>query len=195
MNAKQKRADGIWEPALNRVGKVRIERDIVSVLQKVTIFEDLSPRDIHGIARIAHHRHYREGETIIHQGQASAGMYIIVEGEVEVTKEWENGTIVHLTMLEPGGFFGDVGLLDNAPRTATVTAVRNAKIIGFFRPELLALMDSDPKLASKVVFKLAQVLASRLRYTNNELEKAQQDIERLKTAQKDVTGIDAQPLV
>ena len=56
-------------------------------------------------------------------------------------------------------------------------------------------MDSDPKLASKVVFKLAQVLASRLRYTNNELEKAQQDIERLKTAQKDVTGIDAQPLV
>ena len=91
MAEKKGRADGIWEPVLDRARKVKIERDIVSILQKVAIFEELSRRDILKIARIAHHRHYGEGEVIIHQGQASAGMYIIVEGEVEVTKEWEDG--------------------------------------------------------------------------------------------------------
>ena len=195
MAEKRKRADGLWEPVLDRVRQVKIERDIVSVLQKVAIFEELSRRDIHNIARIAHHRHYGEGEVIIHQDQASAGMYIIVEGEVEVTKEWEDGTIVHLSTLEDATFFGDVGLLDNAPRTATVTAVRDSKIVGFFRPELLGLLDSDPKLAFKVVFKLAELLASRLRFTNNELEKAQQDIDRLKAAQDCPTQTDTQTLI
>jgi len=195
MADKKGRADGIWEPVLDRARKVKIERDIVSILQKVAIFEELSRPDIHNIARIAHRRHYGEDEVIIHQGQASAGMYIILQGEVEVTKEWADGTSSYLATLGESGFFGDVGLLDNAPRTATVTAVRDSKIVGFFRPELLGLMDSDPKLASKVVFKLAQVLASRLRFTNGELEKAQQDIDRLKALEDQSAQTDTETLI
>jgi CRP-like cAMP-binding protein len=107
-------------------------------------------------------------------------MYTIVAGTVKVTKELSDGTVIYLTTLEDGDFFGDVGLLDNSPRTATVTAIQDLKIVGFFRPELLHLMDSDPKLASKLTFKLAQILAARLRFTNNEMEKAQEEIDRLK---------------
>ena len=107
-------------------------------------------------------------------------MYVILDGTVKVTRKVEDGTTITLKTLENGTFFGDVGLLDNAPRTATVTAIRSSRIIGFFRPELLTLIESDPKLASKVIFVLAKVLASRLRFTNQELQKAQFENDRLR---------------
>ena len=133
-----------------------MERSIIDVLKDVPVFEELNNREIQNIARIAYRRHYSAGEVVIHEGQNAAGMYIMMDGEAEVTKEFEDGTILHLTTLEDSGLFGDVGLLDRSARTATVTATRDSSIIGLFRPELLQLMDSDPRLASKVLFKLAR---------------------------------------
>ncbi len=179
----KKRKDGIWHAVFDKTHNAKFERDIVEVLKEVSIFEELTRREIHNIARIAYPRDYNEGEVVIHEGEAAAGMYIIMDGEVEVTKKSEDGIIIQLATFGDGTFFGDVGLLDNAPRTATVTATRDSRIIGFFRPELLKLMDFAPKLASKVIFKLAQVLAARLRFTNNALENAQKEIDQLKTSQ------------
>lgn len=183
--AKTERIDGIWSAVFDKTNRAKIERNIVEVLKSVPIFEDLSDRDIQNIARIAYRRHYSETEVAIHEGQDSAGMYIIMEGEVAVSRELKDGTTIHIATLGDGEFFGDVGLLDSAPRTATVTARRDSVIIGFFRPELLQLMDSNPKLASKVIFKLAQILATRLRFTHSEFEKAQAEIDRLKVLLKD----------
>ncbi len=181
--AEIKRIDGIWNTIFDKENKAKVERNIVEVLKKVPIFEELSRRELQNIGRIAYQRHYHENEVIIHEAQAAAGMYIIMEGEVKVTKTSEDGTVFHLSTFGDGAFFGDVGLLDNAPRAATVTAIRDSKIIGFFRPELLQLINSNPKLASKVLFKLAQVLAERLRFTNDRLEKAQEESDRLKALQ------------
>ena len=178
--AEIRRMDGIWNTVLEKKDRLKLRRNIPEILKKVPIFEGLTHREIHNIARIAYQRYYHEGEVVIHEGDAAAGMYTIVAGTVKVTKELSDGTVIYLTTLEDGDFFGDVGLLDNSPRTATVTAIQDLKIVGFFRPELLHLMDSDPKLASKLTFKLAQILAARLRFTNNEMEKAQEEIDRLK---------------
>ena len=178
--SEPKRIDRIWSTITDKANNAKIERDIIEVLKNVPIFAGLSNREIRNIASIAYQRHYSEGEIVIHEGQDSAGMYIIVEGEVKVTRELEDGTTLHLNNLGDGEFFGDVGLLDKSPRTATVTATRDCRIIGFFRPELLQLMDSDPKLASKVIFKLAQILAARFRLTHQDFETAQQEIDRLR---------------
>ncbi|MCZ6677467.1 MAG: cyclic nucleotide-binding domain-containing protein [Candidatus Poribacteria bacterium] len=184
--ATMKRIDGIWNPIFDKQKKTKIERNIVQILKNVPIFEDLSNRESQNIARIAYQRHYSENEVVIHEGQDSAGMYILMEGEVKITKELEDGTVIDVGTLEEGEFFGDVGLLDSSPRTATVTASQDSKILGFFRPELLQLMDSDPKLASKVIFKLAQILAARFRYIHKEFEKAQVENDRLNALLKDV---------
>ena len=85
------------------------------------------------------------------------------------------------TTLENSELFGDVGLLDSSPRTATVRATRDSNVIGFFRPELLELMNSNPRLASKIIFKLGQILTARFRFMHSEFEKAQAEIGRLKT--------------
>ena len=178
--AKIKQTDATWGAVFDRKNKAKIERSIIDVLKEVPIFEELSNREIQNIARIAYQRHYGAGEVIIHEGQNAAGMYIMVDGQAEVTKALEDGTILHLTTLENSGLFGDVGLLDSSPRTATVKATRDSSVIGFFRPELLELMNSNPRLASKVIFKLGQILTARFRFIHNEFEKAQAEIGRLK---------------
>tara|TARA_B100001123_G_scaffold412308_1_gene509449 strand:- start:185 stop:763 length:579 start_codon:yes stop_codon:yes gene_type:complete len=172
--------DGIWDSIVGRTDRKQVERDIVDVLKRIQIFDGLSNRELRNFARISYQRIYAENETIVIEGQDSAGMYVILDGTVKVTRKVEDGTTITLKTLENGTFFGDVGLLDNAPRTATVTAIRSSRIIGFFRPELLTLIESDPKLASKVIFVLAKVLASRLRFTNQELQKAQFENDRLR---------------
>ena len=178
--AKMKQADATWGAVFDRKSKAKIERSIIDVLKEVPVFEELSNREVQNIARIAYQRHYSAGEVIIHEGQNAAGMYIMVDGQAEVTKALEDGTILQLTTLENSGLFGDVGLLDSSPRTATVKATRDSNVIGFFRPELLELMNSNPRLASKVIFKLGQILTARFRFIHNEFEKAQAEIGRLK---------------
>ena len=178
--AKMNQTDATWDAVVDRKSKAKVERSTIDVLKDVPIFEELGNREIQNIARIAYQRYYSAGEVIIHEGQNAAGMYIMVDGQAEVTKALEDGTILHLTTLENSGLFGDVGLLDSSPRTATVRATRDSSIIGFFRPELLELMNSDPRLASKVIFKLGQILTARFRFIHNEFEKAQEEIGRLK---------------
>jgi len=176
--------DGIWDSIVGRTDRKQVERDIIDVLKQIQIFDGLSNRELRNFARISYQRTYAENETIVIEGQDSAGMYVILDGTVKVTRKAEDGSIITLKTLEDGTFFGDVGLLDSAPRTATVTAIRTSRIIGFFRPELLNLIESDPKLASKVIFVLAKVLASRLRFTNQELQKAQFENDRLRNLTK-----------
>ena len=176
--------DGIWDSIVGRTDRKQVERDIIDVLKQIQIFDGLSNRELRNFARISYQRTYAENETIVIEGQDSAGMYVILDGTVKVTRKVEDDTIITLKTLEDGTFFGDVGLLDSAPRTATVTAIRTSRIIGFFRPELLNLIESDPKLASKVIFVLAKVLASRLRFTNQELQKAQFENDRLRNLTK-----------
>ena len=178
--AKMKPTDATWSAIFDRQSKAKVERSIIDVLKEVPVFEELSRREIQNIARIAYQRHYNAGEVIIHEGQNAAGMYIMVDGQAEVTKALEDDTILHLTTLENGELFGDVGLLDSSPRTASVKATRNSSVIGFFRPELLELMSSNPRLASKVIFKLGQILTARFRFMHGEFEKAQAEIGRLK---------------
>jgi CRP-like cAMP-binding protein len=178
--AKVKQTDATWGAIFNRKSKEKVERNIIDVLKEAPVFKELSNREIQNIARIAYQRHYSAGEVIIHEGQNAAGMYIVVDGQAEVTKALEDGKILHLTTLEDSELFGDVGLLDSSPRTATVRATRDSYILGFFRPELLELMNSNPRLASKIIFKLGQILTARFRFIHNEFEKAQAEIGRLK---------------
>jgi len=147
----------IWSNIFKRDSKVEIEKDMAVALTKVPIFSELSKREIQKIIRIAHKRDYKEGEEIVRQRQPSAGMYVIMRGEAKVIRRSDEGIEIRLATMNEGDFFGDMDLLDNAPRTATITATTPSQVIGLFRPELLQLVEQDPKLASKIWFKLAQM--------------------------------------
>lgn len=169
----------IWGNIFKRDSKIETEKDMASVLAQVPIFEELSRKELQKIVGISYKRDYNEGEEIVREGQPSAGMYVIMRGEVKVTRRSDEGIEIKLATIGAGDFFGDVGLLENAPRTATITAIAQSQVIGLFRPELLQLIDRDPKLASKILFKLAQIVAVRLRVTNEKLERLVEEVKHL----------------
>ena len=71
-----------------------------------------------------------------------------------------------LAELNEGDFFGELALLDDSPRSATAVSKTPCKILCFFKPELLDIINRNPKLGSKILFKLAWTIGERLKITN-----------------------------
>jgi CRP-like cAMP-binding protein len=161
--------NGIWSSLTKR--EKEKEKSIAEVLKATPIFADLSERDLRKIVQIAYQRIYDENEVIFREGQSSAGMYIIKNGEVKIVKRSPEGEEVTLDILGEGDFFGEIGLLYKLPRTASAVASTRCQLIGFFRPELFDLMDRDPRLAAKVLYQLGRIIAQRLIMTNEQYEK------------------------
>lgn len=163
--------DSIWSNIFKRRGD-EVPEDITETLRKVPIFSELSNKELEKVGYISHMREYDDEEIIFHESQPGAGMYMIRIGKVRIVHKTATGDDQELTILSDGDFFGDVGLLDNSPRTAAAISMGKSQIIGLFRPEILKLIDKDPKLGCKILLKLARGIAARLRHANRQLKKA-----------------------
>ena len=159
----------IWGDGIFK--KKKKEDDIFTLLKKVPIFSDLTPKELAEVEKIVHQRRYKKSETIIHDGDPGLGMYIIVSGSVEIVEEDETAGKKTLAKLSDGSFFGDMALLDEEPRSASAIALIDSDIMGFFRPDFLDLIYRKPKLGIKVLLALARVIGERLRHTNELLAK------------------------
>ncbi len=162
----------IWGNGLFK--KKNKEGNIFTTLKKVPVFSDLTPKELTEVEKIVHRRRYKKNETIIHAGDPGLGMYIIVNGSVEVVEEDEKAGKRTLAKLSDGSFFGDMALLDEDPRSASAIALVDSDIMGFFRPDFLDLIYRKPKLGIKVLLALAKVIGKRLRHTNELLAKIQE---------------------
>lgn len=149
-----------------RIGKILVgeKTEIVKILEKVPIFEGLNLVELKKIEIITHEREYMDKEVIFHEKEPGAGMYIIKAGRIKLSKKTEAKEIFLMSMTD-GNFFGEIALLDESPRSATATSDGKTKILGFYRPDFLDLLKREPKLGSKVLLKLSQMIATRLRNT------------------------------
>lgn len=145
-------------------------------LSQVNVFSQLSWQEIKIVEHAIHIRNYAPKEPIFKQGDPGSGMYIIMSGSVRLFFESPDPDMDQLPVLHEGDFFGEIALLDASPRTASATAVENSTIIGFYRPDLLDLLKTKPALGSKILLSLSEVLAVRLRSTNDSLEKANRNL-------------------
>ena len=169
-------SDPFWSNIFRRRDKE--EADVFDVLKKVPIFQDLGRREFNKIESILHRRNWNADEGIINEGDPGVGMYIIVAGEVRITQVGEDGGQQQLATLTGGDFFGEQALLDESPRTASAYANETCRIIGFFRPDLLELIESNPRLGLKIVMRLSQMISVRLRHTNRLLKEARMRVKQ-----------------
>lgn len=133
------------------------------ILRSVPAFAHLSVRELKEVAEICHYRDYRSGETVFAQGDPGLGMYIVQEGKIGIVMNDRDGRTRELSVLSVGDFFGEMGLVDESPRSATALCRTDCRLIGFFRPDLFELIEKDPRLGIKIVLKLAEIVAERLR--------------------------------
>jgi len=147
------------------LNKIRGEEgNIIPVLRTVPLFEGLDFRDLKKIELIVHERTFMPDEVVFHERQPGTGMYIIKKGLIKLTKT-SNGEKTKIAELGEGEFFGEMSLLEDYPRSAQATALVKTELLGVFRPDLFDLIERNPRLGSKILLKLSQRLANRLRKT------------------------------
>ena len=130
-----------------------------ALLGRVPLFAQLSERELDTLAQMARERRFAAGEAIVRQGEGGIGFYLLVEGRARVRRQTEDGTVRELDTVEVGDFFGELALLDEAPRVATVEAVEDCLCLVLPRWEFLAALRTNGELATK----LLQALARRMR--------------------------------
>jgi CRP/FNR family transcriptional regulator, cyclic AMP receptor protein len=127
---------------------------VVEQLTQVPLFSDCSNRDLQTIARVVKDIDHHAGTVIAREGEPGVGLFVIVDGEAEVTIGGKKKAT-----LGPGEFFGEIALLDGGPRTATVTAITDVKLLGLTEWVFRGLMQEHPSIAIKTL----QQMAGRLR--------------------------------
>ncbi|MCB9637670.1 MAG: cyclic nucleotide-binding domain-containing protein [Myxococcales bacterium] len=126
-------------------------------LKGVDLFQRLSNEDLGQIAQIAEEVSFEKDEQIIHEGDLGDALYIIVEGRVSVSKEG-----VELTLLNKKEPFGEMGILDNTPRSATIAALEDIRLLKIEQQAFHDLMEDRMEIARGVI----KVLLNRLRKAN-----------------------------
>jgi len=138
------------------------EETLIDFLQSSALFAGLSKKEARFLSELFHCRTYQNGEVIFDEGQDSSAMYLVLRGRVEVRRDERS-----IIQLERGDFFGEVSLFDEHVRSATVVALEAAtQLLVFSKGDLEDVINRDPALANKVVLRIAQVLAKRLRRMN-----------------------------
>ena len=154
---------------------------IEEMLSKIPVFDKLEAKELRQIAGIVHRRQYAKGEYVFYQGDPGLGMYVVEKGSVGIVVEGNDGLKKEIIAMQDGDFFGEIALLDESPRSASVIVKEDSQLIGFFRPDLFEVIEKTPKTGLKIIMKLAEMIGERLRNMNSEFSKLRTEVESLKS--------------
>jgi CRP/FNR family cyclic AMP-dependent transcriptional regulator len=136
-----------------------VREEVFDSLRAIPLFSGVSPADLASIASRLIERRYPKNATIVEEGLAGDYMYVIRQGRVKVTKASEDGREKIMDFLERGAFFGEMSLLDQAPRSASVKTLEPSVLLALSRRDFLDLLRTSSDLALAVI----QELTRRLR--------------------------------
>lgn len=159
--------------------------DEVAFFKEISVFADLTEEEIRKIIGIMKEIKFPEGSTVIQEGDTGDSMYIILDGSVDVSKTlamkvggegFEEKEKI-LTRLRAGDrvVFGEVGLLEENIRTASVIAITDCILYEIKKDDFEKLASENPRMGLKVVRNIARLVCTRLR-------KADEDMTKLTTA-------------
>ena len=169
MSARKLVADKLLWETLERWKRSSPELDRTKFLKTVTFFNELSDRQLKTVSGILFEREYETDELIFEEGQPGAALFLILGGKVAVEMRRENHTAT-LAILERGAFFGEMALLDEAPRSADARSLEQTQTLALYRNDLSQLIQRDPQTACQIYLALAHVIGDRLRSTNQLME-------------------------
>ena len=128
-------------------------------LAQVPLFQDLSRRELQHLSVNCREREYPIGAALLRQGETGVGLFVIVSGQVRVTRHQEGGDERDLAMLGPGDVLGEMSLLDDLPRSASAVASEPTRCLVLPVWDFRATLRESPDIA----IKLLGVLSRRLR--------------------------------
>jgi CRP/FNR family cyclic AMP-dependent transcriptional regulator len=130
--------------------------DTIRFLQRVPLFQGLNNRQLGKLAERCIERKYAAGQSMVTQGYGAEGFYVIVSGKAEAIRERVDGEKVVVNTFGPTDFFGELALLDEGPRTATVIANEATECLALTSWDFLAILKGDADMAVTILLELAR---------------------------------------
>jgi signal transduction histidine kinase len=172
-----------------RARALSIKRDRFPFLRGAPLFKHLTDEEIRLVAASCAEEEREAGEVIFSEGSAADRFYIVMEGRVEVWKNHDDPKPDLLAVHGPGRFFGEMALIDELPRSATVVAKERTLLLFLYREEFRRLITGHSTIAlsvmtgiSSMVRRSNEAYVDDLRHRNEELEQA---YSKLKSAQSE----------
>ena len=128
--------------------------DKVELIRRVPLFSGCSKRELEQIAHLADEIDLREGKVLISEGERGREFFVLLEGEADVTKAGS-----HINTLRSGDFFGEIALVSDSLRTATVIASSPIRALVITDRSFKHLLKESPEIQRKVLVELAERLA------------------------------------
>ena len=140
-------------PSLAAIDRVAAERAAVlaprvAILEQLGFFASASRTVLERLAGLAAEEPVSGGTAIVREGDPADALYVLVDGEVEVTAHGEAGEEHTIRRMSPPSYFGEIGVLERIPRTATVTATTNARVLRIDGTALLDALTTAPPSSS-----------------------------------------------
>jgi len=133
--------------------------DDAEILSRVALFSLMKKKDLRRIAKLAKHHSYKKGEIIVREGARDGRLFIIISGEVEVIKGLGAGDEKPLRILRSDNYFGEMALIDDHVRTASVVAKEETEALSLYQWNIREEIKKYPAIA----IELLQTLGRRLR--------------------------------
>ena len=160
--------------------------DTRAALRRVYFLKSLSDDEITLIARACSEEEFAEGDIIFEEGSAADRFYVLIEGNVEIWKDFRSQAPRILAVHGPGHFFGEIALIDELPRSATLIARGRVRVLNLARDDFRRLIAERTSIALAVMTGISSLIRSSneifvedLRKRNAELEEANRALARI----------------
>ena len=142
---------------------------MIELLKKINLFETLLEPELMKIAKICRPEAAAKDAVVFKEGDAGDRCFIIVKGEVRISKFIPHIGEEALAVLKPGDYFGEMALIDNFPRSAHAIVNSDAELLSINKTELDKILIMDRELGYKLLWAFTKTLSKRLRETNEKM--------------------------
>ena len=136
------------------------------LLKKVPIFSNLDDDELMKIRKLCVTQHYEKDRLILIEEDIGKTLFLIQKGRFKVSRMSDDGREVILSIIGPGGFFGELSLIDGKTRSASVTAIEDSEALLLYRSEFIELLEDYPQIG----ISLLKELASRIRKSDTQIK-------------------------
>jgi CRP/FNR family cyclic AMP-dependent transcriptional regulator len=142
---------------------------VTELLKNAAIFKDLDDSEIAEVAEKCKEEKFESAAYIFREGEAGNRLYIIVSGEVRISRDVPGSGEEALAILKPGALFGEMSVFDRSERSTHAISNGGCTLLTITRPDFEMLLDFNREIAYKVLWACVRLLSVRLRSTNDSL--------------------------
>jgi len=142
---------------------------IIELLRGVPIFKGLEDGELARVSEVCREQSFTSGEFIFREGEPGNRLYLVIGGEVRISRVVPGSGEEALAVLKPGALFGEMSVFDRSERSTDAIANQDTTCLTISRPDFELLLDFNRDIAYKVLWAVVRLLSTRLRSTNDSL--------------------------